>query len=80
LLCRALHFTVRDTGRDLTADPNLWIEPGRRRPGERIVRTTRVGIRHAAELPLRFYLLGSPGVSKRDRQAEAAVAASTFSP
>jgi DNA-3-methyladenine glycosylase len=70
LVCRALHLTVRDTGRDLTTDPDLWIEAGRRRPDERIVQTTRVGIRHAADLPLRFYLLGSPGISKRDRRAE----------
>jgi len=70
LVCRALRLTLRDNGRDLVADPDLWIEPGRRKRKERVVRTTRVGIRHAAELPLRFYLLGSPGVSKRDRRAE----------
>jgi len=70
LACRALHLSVRDNGRDLITDPDLWIEPGRRKPGERIVRTTRIGIRHAADLPLRFYLLGSAGVSKRDRRAE----------
>ncbi len=70
LACKALHLTLRDNGRDLVTDPDLWIEPGRRKRGERIVRTTRIGIRHAAELPLRFYLLGSPGVSKRDRRAE----------
>jgi len=70
LACKALHLTLRDNGRDLVTDSDLWIEPGRRKRGERIVRTTRVGIRHAAELPLRFYLLGSPGVSKRDRRAE----------
>lgn len=70
LVCRALQLTLRDNGRDLVADPDLWIEPGRRKRRERVVRTTRVGIRQAAELPLRFYLLGSTGVSKRDRQAE----------
>ena len=70
LACRALRLTLRDNGRDLVSDPHLWIEPGRRKHAERIVRTTRVGIRHAADLPLRLYLLGSPGVSKRDRRAE----------
>jgi DNA-3-methyladenine glycosylase len=70
LVCRALQLTLRDNGRDLVVDPDLWIEPGRRTRAERIVRTTRVGIRHAADLPLRLYLLGSPGVSKRDRRAE----------
>ncbi len=71
LACRALHVTLRDNGRDLVSDPDLWIELGRRRRGERIIQTTRIGIRHAAELPRRFYILGSPGVSKRDRTAEA---------
>jgi DNA-3-methyladenine glycosylase len=70
LVCRALGLTLHDNGRDLVADPDLWIEPGRRRRAERIVRTTRVGIRQAADLPLRLYLLGSPGVSKRDPRAE----------
>lgn len=73
LACRALHLTLRDNGRDLVSDPDLWIEPGRHRRGERIVQTTRIGIRQGAELPRRFYLLGSPGVSKRDRQAESAL-------
>jgi DNA-3-methyladenine glycosylase len=71
LACRALQLTVRDNGRDLITDPGLWIEPGRRRRGERLVQTTRIGIRRAVELPYRFYLLGSSGVSKRDRVAEA---------
>lgn len=73
LVCRALGLTVRDNGRDLVTDPDLWIEPGRRRRGERVVRTTRVGIRYAVDLQLRFYLLDSPGVSKRDRAAELVV-------
>ena len=71
LACRALSLTLRDNGRDLATDPDLWIEPGERRRGERIVQTTRVGIRKAIELPYRFYLLGSSGVSRRDRAAEA---------
>jgi DNA-3-methyladenine glycosylase len=75
LACKRLHLTLHDNGRDLVTDPDLWIEPGRRKRSERVVRTTRIGIRHAAELALRFYLLGSPGVSKRDRRAEAQVCA-----
>lgn len=73
LVCRALHLQRSDNGRDLVSDPHFWIEPGRRRGGERIVTATRIGIRKAAELPLRFYLLGSAGVSRRDRAAEAAL-------
>ncbi|MCK6554049.1 DNA-3-methyladenine glycosylase [Candidatus Binatia bacterium] len=72
LACRALGLGRPDSGRDLVTDPNLWVEAGRRRRGERIVRTSRVGIRRAVELPLRLYLLGSPGVSRRDRLAEGA--------
>ncbi len=70
LLCRALHLGLRDNGRDLVTDPDFWIESGRRKPGELVVRTVRIGIAKATELQRRFYLLGSPGVSKRDREAE----------
>ena len=70
LACRALQLTRRDNGRDLVTDPDLWIEPGRRRRDECIVQTTRIGIRKAVELPYRFYILGSAGVSRRDRAAE----------
>ncbi len=74
-LCRALHIGPVHNGLDLTASDVLWIEPGRPRRGERIVQTTRIGIRQAADLPWRYYLLGSSGVSRRDRPAEAALAA-----
>jgi DNA-3-methyladenine glycosylase len=67
-LCRALAIDRALDGVDLAAGEQLWIERGRRR--EPIVQTTRIGIRHAAELPWRYYLLGSPGVSRRDPAAE----------
>ena len=73
LVCRALHISLRHNGRDLIADPDLWIEPGRRTRAERVVQTTRIGIAKGADLRRRFYVLGSSGVSRRDRQAEAAV-------
>jgi len=69
-LCRTLALSTRDTGRDLVTDPHLWIEPHRRRRGERVIRTRRIGIRLATDLLWRYYIKGSPGVSKRDRQAE----------
>lgn len=78
LVARALRLTRRDNGRDLATDPDVWIEPGFRKRSERIVTTTRIGVRLAAELPLRFYLLGSPGVSKRDRDAELRLLARTL--
>jgi DNA-3-methyladenine glycosylase len=67
-LCRALAIDRALNGVDLAAGEQLWIERGRRR--EPIVQTTRIGIRQAAELPWRYYLLGSPGVSRRDPAAE----------
>ncbi len=70
LLCRALALSVKDNGRDLATDPDLWIEPGKPRRGELVIQTTRIGIRKAVDLPHRFYLLASAGVSKRDRIAE----------
>jgi DNA-3-methyladenine glycosylase len=73
-LCRTLGIDRRHNGVDLTADSILWVERGRLRSGERVVQTTRVGIRVATELPWRFYVAGSNGVSRRDRRAEATVA------
>lgn len=67
-LCRVLSIDRALDGVDLTAGERLWIEAGRHR--QPIVQTARVGIRHAAELPWRFYLLGNAGVSRRDPAAE----------
>ncbi len=72
-VCRAMGIDQRANGADLTTAETLWVERGRRRKGERIVQTTRIGIRAARELPWRFYLAGSDGVSKRDRTAESAM-------
>jgi DNA-3-methyladenine glycosylase len=71
-LCQALAIDRALDGIDLTAGERLWIERGRHR--EPVVQTTRIGIRQAADLPWRFYLAGSPGVSRRDPVAEAAAA------
>ncbi len=73
-LCRALGLDRRHNGVDLTRGEPLWIERARLRRGERVVQTTRVGIRVAVDLPWRFYVAGSEGVSRRDRHAEAAAA------
>jgi DNA-3-methyladenine glycosylase len=70
-LCRALGLDRRHNRLDLTGDGSLWVERGRLRAGERIVQTTRVGIRLAVDLPWRFYIAGNAGVSRRDRDAEA---------
>lgn len=69
-LCVALGLTLKDNGRDLTTDDGLWIEAGPRPPRRAVVATTRVGIRRAAGLRRRLYVVGSPGVSRRDPVAE----------
>jgi DNA-3-methyladenine glycosylase len=71
-LCRALNIDLRQNGLDLTRGAPLWLERGRLRAAERIVQTVRVGIRQAVDLPWRFYVAGSDGVSRRDRRAETA--------
>jgi DNA-3-methyladenine glycosylase len=69
-LCRALALDLSHNGLDLTSKNSpLWIARGEelRAP---IVTTTRIGLTRAVDKPWRFYVLGSPGVSRRDRAAE----------
>ena len=73
-LCRALGIDARHNRLDLTTAHTLWVERGRPRRGEAVVQTTRIGIRVAVDLPWRWYLRGSAGVSRRDRCAEAKLA------
>lgn len=70
-LCRRLEITGDDDGTDLldTRSSIRLCRPKRllRHP---IVTTTRIGISKATDERLRFYIAGSPGVSRRDRMAE----------
>ncbi len=61
-LCRILGITLSDDGADATRGRRFALTRprGRRRS---IVAVPRVGIRHAAERPLRFALADSPSVS-----------------
>jgi DNA-3-methyladenine glycosylase len=68
-LCAALGIDLSFDGHDLSQPP-LYIAGGEP-PAERVVRTTRIGITRSTELPWRFYLLGSTGVSRPNRDAEA---------
>jgi DNA-3-methyladenine glycosylase len=69
-LCRTLGLDRRHNALDLTVGNPLWVERGRLQARERVIQTTRVGIRVATDLPWRFYIAGSTGVSRRDREAE----------
>jgi DNA-3-methyladenine glycosylase len=64
-LCRRLGVDGRFDGVDLLAPGSpLRLVPGAGAVPEPVVTTTRVGISRAADRPLRYYLLGSPGVSR----------------
>jgi DNA-3-methyladenine glycosylase len=61
-LCRTLGLDLRDSGTDLFAPGSrLYLREGT--PPRRIRVSTRVGIRRAADRPLRFYDADSPAVS-----------------
>jgi len=61
-LCRTLGLDVRDSGTDLFAPGSrLYLREGA--PPRRISVSPRVGIRHAADRPLRFYDADSRAVS-----------------
>lgn len=68
-LCRTLRLTTVHSGGSVF-DPasELWLREGT--PPARVVVAPRVGIRQAAEWPLRFYDRDSPAVSVRVRKAE----------
>ena len=62
-LTRALGVTGRDSGADLTRG-RLIIEPPRATREVRVAQGRRVGIRRAVAAPLRFWIEGSPFVSR----------------
>jgi DNA-3-methyladenine glycosylase len=65
-LCRFLDLDTRDSGRHLFApDTRLTLREGR--SPQRVEVTTRVGIRQAADRPMRFFDAESPSVSARRR-------------
>lgn len=73
-LCRALEIDVDFNWLDALAPSSPVRVVAGAPPPEPVVVTTRIGLSKAADWPLRFYLLGSPGVSRRDRGAEALLA------
>jgi DNA-3-methyladenine glycosylase len=65
-LCQALGIDrPRDNGKDLLAldsDLQLWDDGYR---VKKVTATTRIGITKSADLPLRFYIAGSPYISRK---------------
>ncbi|HET9950034.1 MAG TPA: DNA-3-methyladenine glycosylase [Longimicrobiales bacterium] len=64
-LCEALGITDALYGHDLR-EPPLVLEAGWSVPDACVGNSPRVGIREAADWPYRFYVRGSPGVSRPD--------------
>jgi DNA-3-methyladenine glycosylase len=62
-LCQAFGIDLTHNGADLVAGP-LRIVEGRPAPFE-VVARPRIGIRQATEKPWRFYIAGSPFISRR---------------
>jgi len=75
-LARALNVDGRDNALDMATDEAgdsatqarrsrgfLWLRPSAGPAEMPVVCTTRIGLRAGADLPYRFYLAGSPGVS-----------------
>jgi len=70
-LCRTLGITIADDGQDAVTGPRLRVLPRATRP-RRIAVGPRVGIRRAAERPLRFWIEGDPAVSRARRPTASA--------
>lgn len=62
-LCQALGITGELDGHDLLQAP-LWLTEGGRVPGSGIGQSGRIGVRSAADWPLRFFVRGSPYLSR----------------
>jgi DNA-3-methyladenine glycosylase len=63
-LTQAMGITKACNGYDLTSKGPLVIWAAENVPSEKIVTTTRIGIKTGQELPLRFCIVDSPYVSK----------------
>jgi DNA-3-methyladenine glycosylase len=61
-VCQALHIAKQWNGHDLSQPPFQLVEQPAVSAAN-IAQTTRIGIRHAADMPWRFYIADSPYVS-----------------
>ena len=62
-LCQALAITLRDNGAWLAEGPLTLALPGTGPAADRVCAGPRVGLRHAADRPWRFWVEGEPTVS-----------------
>jgi len=64
-ICKALELTTEQSGIDITTrDSGLWVEHGIPNEDETIMVSPRIGISVAREHFWRFFINGSPGVTK----------------
>lgn len=68
-LCEALGVDRSHDGHDLALPP-LRLEPGWDVPDASVGSSGRIGVRVAAERALRFFVVGSPGVSRTPLRTE----------
>lgn len=66
-LCAAMGIHKSHLGQHLSASSRIWLEPYRDVSGDEIATSARIGISSGVDLPLRFYLRGSPYVSGSPR-------------
>ncbi len=63
-VCQAFGITREYYGEDLI-NGRIYLLSQRKIPGDRVVRTTRIGIKKSAELNWRFYIKDNPFVSRK---------------
>ena len=79
-LTQAFGITREDNGMDLVSGRDLFVTQGRAVGGEEIGAGRRIGISVATERPWRFYVIGSPFVSRGSRLAKGTLGASRPAP
>lgn len=62
-LCKQMQITKELNELDMTTSEELWLEQGDK--PSKIITTTRIGIKQAADYPWRFYIEGNKWVSKK---------------
>lgn len=63
-ICKAFNIDKNQNGSDLTKN-EIYILDSEKIPKNKIIRTTRIGIKKSIELPWRFYIKNSVYVSKK---------------